>query len=352
LSIFFTRNPRTNCNAASAYMQAFELYGLDRDLPKLTNQQLYGEMLKRQLVRAAVVQVTSGTDCRPVDFLPYLPDDLSRQTKFPYLEETQVLAKLLDTILEMERQANRADMAVRSAQILMSFGRHLRESALVVSQELQGIAIERLAARQFRRLLADKDPATSAKLALIERLLDQAQTQISDTVTSHRLMGEGLSADLVYLQSRIPVFRCEAILNMAAMTFPPEVLIKPTPGVDLQEIVKRLDEAKATSATKLSFSRKEFERRISWPRRGVREGVALDEVRTLRKTLEPVAKSDPDRRVRVLAQRFLNALVDPAPTPRPPAASRTPAGMQTPAGRTPTPRPGATQRPVPTRPAR
>jgi hypothetical protein len=314
LSMFFPPKSHEG-NAASAYMRAFEVFDADRDRARLKNQ--WDVLLERRSIVAALEQITSGALCRSCDFLPFLPDDLSRSSKFPYLLDTQVLAKLLARRAERERMAKQRESALATARTLMSFGRHLRGSALVLSQEVQGLAIERLAAATFRDILAhDADAVTSAKLTAIGQLLDASQGFVAEAVSAHAAKGEpSFADDLAWLRSPNPVLRCEAILNMAQATLPTPVLIKPTPELNLYALVQKLDQA--TTASKVRIRREDVETRIQWPRKGVRSGVATEDVRTVREALAPVAQSDPDQRVRVLAQRLLDALIEPKATPLP-----------------------------------
>jgi len=317
LSMFFPATQHDG-NAASAYSQAFAIYSADRDRTLLRDQ--WDALLERRSMRAALEQITSGALCRSCDFLPFLPDDLSRRTKFPYLVETQSLAKLLSTRFERElssgqpAEAGQREAALATARTLMAFGRHLRASAMVLGQEVQGVAIERLAASCFRKaLVRDADAVTSAKLTVVEQLLEWTQSSIADAVSSHSAAGApALSADLAWLRSGHPVLRCEAILNMAQAALPSSVLVKPTPALDFHALFQTLDQA--TTPSIVHIQREDFETKIKWPRQGVRPGLRAEDVRRLREILAPVAESDPDGRVRVLAQRLLDALVEPEPT--------------------------------------
>jgi len=319
LSVFFPAGTRDS-NAAAAYTRAFEIFAADRDRLKYRDQ--WDVLLQRRSLRAALDQIASGTLCRSCDFLPFLPDDLSRSTKFPYLLDTQELARLLAARAGRELAANQREPALATARTLMAFGRHLRASALVLTQEVQGIAIERLAMSSFRKVYGPKaDAATSAKLNVVARLLDGAQEFVADAVTSHSAKGEsGFPEDLAWLRSPVSVLRCEAILNMAQAALPPSVLVKPTPDIDLSSFLQKLSQA--TTASKVQIRREEVEARIQWPRKGVRGEVTAADVRRLREALAPVAQSDPEPRVRVLAQRLLDALVEPKPLPLPPPPVR------------------------------
>jgi len=307
-------------NAASAYVKAFESYDADRERTRYWEK--WDLLLERRSMRTALDQITSGELCKSCDFLPFLPDDLSRASKFPYLVETSVLAKLLSKRFERELAAGRRDEALATARTLMAFGRHLRGSALVLSQDLQGLACERLAVGCFRSAYGPKtDTATSAKLALITELLDRSQQFIQDARTEHRAAGPtAFSADLQWLHSPHPVLRSEAIISMAQQTFPPPVLIKPTPSIDIGALLQKF--SSATTGTKIRVRREEVEAKIRWPRKGVRAEVTAEDVKKLREALEPLAQSDPDHRVKVLAQRFLDALVEPPPAPAPPGGTQ------------------------------
>jgi hypothetical protein len=320
LSVFFPAGTRDS-NAAAAYTRAFEIFAADRDRLKYRDQ--WDVLLQRRSLRAALDQIASGTLCRSCDFLPFLPDDLSRSTKFPYLLDTQELARLLAARADRELTANQRESALATARTLMAFGRHLRASALVLTQEVQGVAIERLAVSWFRKAYGPKaDAATSAKLNVVARLLDGAQEFVADAVTSHSAKGEsGFPEDLAWLRSPVSVLRCEAILNMAQATLPPSVLVKPTPGIDLSSFLQKISQA--TTASKVQIRRDEVEARIQWPRKGVRGEVTAADVRRLREALAPIAQSDPEPRVRVLAQRLLDALVEPKPLPPPPVRPTT-----------------------------
>jgi hypothetical protein len=319
LSIFFPEKQRDG-NAASAYVRAFEIFNADRDRVRYRDK--WDVLLERRSMRAALEQITSGALCKPCDFLPLLPDDLSRSTKFPYLVETQVLAKLLAVRADRELAAKQREAALATARTLMAFGRHLRGSALVLTQDIQGIAIERLAVDSlWKGLGREADAVTSAKLTAVELLLDTGQGFIADAITSHSAKGTpSFSDDLGWLQSPYAVLRCEAILNMAQATLPSSVLVKPTPAIDLYALARKLDAA--TTASKLKIQRSDVEARIQWPRKGVRSDVLPEDVRRVREILTPLAQSDPEQRVRVLAQRLLDALIEPKPTPVPPKSDR------------------------------
>jgi len=334
LSFFFPPQ-RLAGNAAEAYTRAFTLYNIDRDRTKYGEQ--WDVQLQRPIIQRMLDHVTSGALHKTADFLPFLPDDLARQTKFPYLGETHGLARLLDARSERALARGARDEALRDARALMAFGRHLRESALVLSQELQGVTIERLAARRFRALLGDANPLARAKLDAIEGSLNVAQTFIADVTTSHALAGRGLKADLAWLSSPIPVLRTEAIINMAHAVLPPDVLLKPTPRIDALELLAKYEEA--TTETRRQMRVDQFKRAVPWPRRGVLDGFDPKDILLLRKVLSVSARSDPDRRVRALAQRLLDALeVPPAATPAPPPPPA--AGRPTaPPHRPPAPRP-------------
>lgn len=312
LSVFFPPKQHDG-NAASAYVRAFEIFDADRDRVRYQDQ--WDVLLERQSVRAALELITSGGLCKSCDLLPFLPDDLDRATKFPYLVETQDLAKLLSVRADRELAAKQAEAALATGQTLMAFGCHLRASALVLTQDVQGLAVERLAVSTLRKALGrHADTVTSAKLTVVEQLLDASQRFIADEVSSHSAQGApSFSSDLAWLRSPYPVLRCEAILNMAQATFPRSVLVKPTPTIDLLKFLKKLEGATTTS--KVTIRREEVEARIQWPRKGVRGGLMPENVQQLREALGPVAQSDPDNRVRTLARRFLDALVEPKPTP-------------------------------------
>lgn len=338
LSMFFPPRQR-DCNAAASYTRAFEIFRADRDRVRYGEQ--WNLLLDRPFMRAALDLVTSAARCASCDFIPFLPDDLDRASKFPYLVETQVLAKLLAVRTRGLLAAGRRDEALATARTLMAFGRHLRMSALVLSAEIQGLAIERLAIACFREILSDADPVTSAKLRAIEALLDGTQQYIADQVSSHSAAGvPAFSADLAWLRSPHPVLRCEAILNIAYQALPRRVLVKPTPTIDLGTLLRRLEAT--TSPQMLRLRREEFLTRIDWPRRGVRPGLTLEDYKRLRDAVEPLARSDPDHRVRALTNRLLEALVEPKPTPEVP---------KLPASRLP-PRPRPPSRPAPPSPPR
>ena len=312
VSMFFPPKPREG-NAASAYTRAFELFNMDRERTRYFEQ--WDLLLERPLIRKALDQITSGAQCQSCDFIPYLPDDLSRSSKFPYLVETTQLPKLLSKRFDREMADKQKKEALATARALMAFGRHLRGSALVFDQEIQGIAIEWLAVSCFRRAYGPSvDTVTSAKMTLMTRLLEASRDFIRDAKTSHAAAGGGFSADLGWLRSSYPVLRCEAIIHIAQQTFPDSVLIKPTPAIDIGALLEKLEQA--TTLTKARIRREEVETKIRWPRKGVGSNVTAEDVQRLREVLEPAAQSDPDWRVRVLAKRFLDSLVEPKPTPR------------------------------------
>ncbi|MCX8037080.1 MAG: hypothetical protein N3D11_08565 [Candidatus Sumerlaeia bacterium] len=334
LSIFFPPKGREG-NAASAYIRAFELYRADRDRTKYTGQ--WDVLLQRKPMRMALDQITSGALCKRCDFIPFLPDDLSRSTKFPYLVESQVLARLLAQRFERELEAKQTTAALDTARILMAFGRHLRMSAMVLSQDVQGLACERLAVTCFAKAVGPTaDADTSAKISVVLRMLDSNQQWIADELLVHRGSAPvGFSADLRWLRSSHPVLRCEAILNMAQETLPPTVLIKPTPVIDIRLLVKKMEEA--TSPSALRLRPEDVEIKARWPRKGVRADLSARDIQRLREALAPVAANDPDIRPRTLAKRLLDALVD---VPAPPKPPKLPDGLSTkPLGILPPPRP-------------
>lgn len=339
VSMFFPEQQRP-ANAASAYILAFRLLNADRR-PEVDDLE-WADMLERPLVRRALDEITSGARCASCDLIPHLPDDLSRATKFPYLFETQAFAKLLSARCDVELERNDREAAMETARTLAAFGRHLRQSALVLSQEVQGIVLQRLAVNQFQKILAnDADGATSAKLTTLRQLLDWSQGLIADQVTSHSAMGDGLSADREWLQSPYPVFRCEAIINIAEATFPGDVLRKPEPPITLRTV---MEEMALTSTSTIKLRKDAFpDYRIKWPRKGVRSTVRREDVQMLRELLKPVAQNDPAPRVRVLAQRVLDSLIEPKPTP----AARSDDRTTTPGLRRipPPPRPPGSRRP-------
>jgi len=314
LSIFFPAKQRSG-NAASAYVRAFDIFDADRDRLRFGDK--YDALLKHGPMRAALEWITSGSLCKSSDFLPYLPDDLSRTTKFPYLIETLVLAKLLSVRADRELAANQREAALATGRTLMAFGRHLRASALVRDQEIQGITIEWLAVAVFQKAYSrEADAVTSGKLTAVEHLLKASRDFLDEAATSHSAKGRpAFSADLAWLRSPHPVMRCEAILNMAQASLPSSVLIKPTPTIDDRLLLQRLEGATTTS--KVRIRREEVEVKIEWPRKGVRRDVTPEDARRLREVLAPVAQSDPDQRVRTLARRFLDTLAEPKPTPAP-----------------------------------
>lgn len=312
---FFFPSQRREANAAAAYTRAFETYNADRERTRARgNLQL---LLQRRTIQKAMDWITSGSLCRSCDFLPYLPDDLSHTTKFPYVLEAQRLAKLLALRFDRLLATGQREAAHDVARTLMAFGQHLRGSALVLGQEITGLAIERLAAASFQKALAHQaDAVTSAKLMVVQRLLDAAQEYIIDQKTSHTAAGGGFTADQAWLRSPHAVLRCEAILNMAQATLPQSVLVKPTPSLSLNQILRKLDQAKPGST--MTLRREEFETKIEWPRKGLRVEITADDLRALRAIVQPVAQSDPDRRVRVLAQRLLDSLGEPRIAVSPP----------------------------------
>ena len=332
LSFFFPPQQRDG-NAAAAYSRAFEIFGADRERTSARGQP--ERLLERPAMQAALELITSSAVCRSCDFLPFLPDDMSRTTKFPYLHETQTLARLLGLQFDRLLAAGKRPAALAVARTLMAFGRHLRGSALVLSQDLQGLAIERLATVSFEQALAGTtDAVTLAKLVAVQRLLDGTQNAIADEVASHTTAGHGFTADQAWLRSSHPVLRCEAILNMAQATLPESVLVKPTPSLSLTEIMRTLDQA--TTGSTVTLRREQFETKIQWPRKGVRLGVTAEDLRVLRGLIEPLAQSDPDGRVRILARRLLDSLGDAAPAPPPRAMDGPTTGARRPL---PAPRP-------------
>jgi len=328
LSMFFPKQERTG-NAAKEYIRAFDLYNADRDHTKYLGQ--WDVLLQRRAMRAALALITSGSKCAKCDFTPFEPDDLDRSSKFPYLVETQTLARLLGERVERELAAGERDKALETARTIMAFGRHLRSSAYVLSQEIQGIAIENLAVAKFRKIYGENaDEETSAKLKAMEYLLGATRQYIADEISSHSAVGTpAFSADLAWLRSPHPVLRCEAILNIAQHSLPRSVLVKPTPTIDLNTLLHKLE--RATTGSKIRITREEVETKIVWPRRGVRSGVSYEDVRRVREILTPVARSDPDPRVRILARRLLDSLIEPPPAPRPAKGSQN--KSKTPAGR-------------------